>query len=348
MIKNNKWKVLISSLIMLRPLFAGIILWDKIPSRVGSKPVVVFGLPIFCLALHLGGLFLTSLDKKQADQSKKALEIVFWIIPFLSLLAESFLYGTAFGKKFRPFSFLPAMLGIMFVFIGNYLPKTKQNRTLGIKISWTLNNEENWNKTHRFAGKIWVICGLALCFCVFLPDPVIPLVSCCAILAAVAAPIVFSYRLYRKHRKEGVSYAPQPRSRAETYFARAAVFAVPVILIGAGALMFTGDIGIYCTESSLRVEASYWSDLEIDYAEIDGLQYRTDLDPGVRTNGFGSGRLLLGTFCNDEFGTYTRYTYTGSRDCIVLEADGETFVIGTKDTDEMKELYETLLKKSNG
>ena len=44
----------------------------------------------------------------------------------------------------------------MFLLLGNYLPKIKQNNTLGIKISWTLTNEENWNKTHRFAETIWI------------------------------------------------------------------------------------------------------------------------------------------------------------------------------------------------
>ena len=64
------------------------------------------------------------------------------------------MYRAAFGKEFDLAFFMPAMLGVMFIFIGNYLPKVKQNRTLGIKISWALNNEENWNKTHRFGGKV--------------------------------------------------------------------------------------------------------------------------------------------------------------------------------------------------
>ena len=55
----------------------------------------------------------------------------------------------------------------MFMVIGNYLPKVKQNNTIGIRVVWTLQDEENWNATHRFSGKIWVaninwllLCGL--------------------------------------------------------------------------------------------------------------------------------------------------------------------------------------------
>ena len=69
--------------------------------------------------------------------------MVFWILPIISLFANGIMYRAAFGKEFDLAFFMPAMLGVMFIFIGNYLPKVKQNRTLGIKISWALNNEEN-------------------------------------------------------------------------------------------------------------------------------------------------------------------------------------------------------------
>ena len=50
----------------------------------------------------------------------------------------------------------------MFIIIGNYLPKARQNYTIGIKIPWTLANEENWNRTHRLAGYLWMICGILM------------------------------------------------------------------------------------------------------------------------------------------------------------------------------------------
>mgnify|MGYP000573868704 FL=1 len=46
-------------------------------------------------------------------------------------------------------------MGLLFVIVGNYLPKVKPNRTIGIRVVWTLQDEENWNATHRFSGKIW-------------------------------------------------------------------------------------------------------------------------------------------------------------------------------------------------
>lgn len=54
------------------------------------------------------------------------------------------------------------LAGVLFVVMGNYLPKAKQSYTLGIKIAWTLNSEENWNRPHRLAGWIWMISGLLM------------------------------------------------------------------------------------------------------------------------------------------------------------------------------------------
>ncbi len=65
--------------------------------------------------------------------------------------------------------------------------------------------------------------------------------------------------------------------------------------------MFTGNIEVHCEDTAFRIDATYWKDLEVDYSKIEFLEYRQDFDVGVRTSGFGSARLKMGTFQNDEF-----------------------------------------------
>ena len=86
-------------------------------------------------------------------------------------------------------------MGLVFVAVGNYLPKCRLNYTIGIKIPWTLNSEENWNKTHRLAGFVWVIGGvliavLSIFSTLWLIFPVI--------LVMTLIPMIYSYLLYRK------------------------------------------------------------------------------------------------------------------------------------------------------
>ena len=360
MLKKNKIKVIISSIIILLPILYGIIMWNDLPDIItthwgadgnadglSGKVFAVFGTPIILLIFHFVCLLFTSLDKKQKDQNQKALGMVFWILPIISLFTNGIMYCAAFGKEFNLGLFMPALLGAMFIFIGNYLPKVKQNRTLGIKISWTLNNEENWNKTHRFSGKVWVVGGLILLPSVFLPLTAMVWFTACVIAAMVIIPMVYSYSIYKQHQKEGIVYAEAPKSGAEKIALRTTAVIVPIILLGVAILMFTGNIEVKCEDTALTIDAAYWTDLTVDYSEIDTIEYRKDLDVGIRTNGFGSAKLSMGIFQNDEFGSYTLYSYTGAKEHIVLTSDGKTLVIGMSDTKETQAIYEAMMEKAD-
>ena len=86
------------------------------------------------------------------------------------------------------------IMGIVFVSIGNYLPKCKQNYTAGIKIPWTLNSTENWNRTHRLAGWLYILCGIAFFANVFFQWTGMIWI----VLAVAVVPMVYSFILYKK------------------------------------------------------------------------------------------------------------------------------------------------------
>ena len=75
------------------------------------------------------------------------------------------------------------------------MPKCKQNYTIGIKILWTLHSEENWNRTHRFAGRLWLVCGIVIMLTGFFGGV---WAFFGITLAMIVAPVVYSYALYRK------------------------------------------------------------------------------------------------------------------------------------------------------
>jgi len=208
MIKKNLKTLIITSIIILLPILAGVILWDTLPEQVpshwdvngeidgwSSKPFFVFGLPGIMLAAQWLCVLGTAADPKKANHSGKVLHLVLWIIPVLSIVLSVMTYMTALGAEVRVEMVMPLLVGFVLTIVGNYLPKCKQSYTIGIKIPWTLHSEENWNRTHRFAGRLWVVCGLALMltgffggFWVFLP----------IVLVMVLVPMLYSYLLHRK------------------------------------------------------------------------------------------------------------------------------------------------------
>jgi len=208
MIRKNLKVLIITSVVILLPIAAGLLLWDRLPQQMpthwnsagevdgwSSKAFAVFGLPLILLGLDWLCVLGTSADPKRANHSGKVLQLILWIVPVLSVLMHAFVYMAALGIKVRIEVILPILVGLVFIIIGNYLPKCKQNYTIGIKIPWTLHSEENWNRTHRFAGILWVICGLLLLPTGFIGGVwlFLPIV-----LVMVLAPMVYSYLLHRK------------------------------------------------------------------------------------------------------------------------------------------------------
>lgn len=212
MIKKNLSKLIITSLVILIPILIGLILWDKLPDQVpvhwningdvdgfATKAQAVFLMPLVLVAFQWICVLGTSLDPKKQNINDKMVTLVLWIIPIISLLCNSMVYATALGHKVNVEIIMPLFMGALFVVIGNYMPKCKQSYTVGIKIPWTLNDEENWNKTHRMAGFLWVIGGIVIMATAFLGAFWLFFV---VLIPMVIVPFVYSYLLYKKNKTE--------------------------------------------------------------------------------------------------------------------------------------------------
>ena len=208
MIKKNLKLLLITSAVILLPILAGLIMWDHLPDLIpihwnisgeidgwSSKPLAVLGMPLFLLALQWVAVLTTATDPKKHNHSGKILHFVFWIIPVLSIVLSTFTYSAAIGKTIPVGMLVSLLLGLLFVIIGNYLPKCQQNYTIGIRLPWTLHSEENWNKTHRLSGWIWVIGGIGVMIAGIF-DFIWLTVSLFLMICLV--PLIYSYILHRK------------------------------------------------------------------------------------------------------------------------------------------------------
>ena len=100
-------------------------------------------------------------------------------------------------------------LGLMFVIMGNYMPKTRRNRTIGFRFPWTLYNENTWLRSNRFASYVMMIAGVitiigALLF-KGLAAPIIMLTSVTLSLLVIFIYAYFVYRDERKKENEGTN-----------------------------------------------------------------------------------------------------------------------------------------------
>ena len=218
MITKNKWKLVITSVVILLPIPVGIILWNSLPEQVaihwgadgtadgfGSKAVAVFLMPVLILAMHWLCVLVTCLDPGNKRQNEKVFGIVLWLLPVLSVIMNGLVYVNALGLDVSVSGVTLMCMGAAFVVIGNYFPKCKQNHTIGIRVIWALEDEENWNKTHRMAGKLWVVGGFLMIIGAFMPEKWLFLVLFGSVFLLVGVPILYSYLYHRRQVKDGKS-----------------------------------------------------------------------------------------------------------------------------------------------
>lgn len=208
MIKQNKKMILFTLVLLLLPIVMGLFLWNQLPDTVvthwgadnqpdgySSKAFAVIGLPAILLAIHLICIISTNIDPKAKNINNKMFSVVIWICPFISIVACAMVYGYNLGYQFDMGFFSSLLIGVLYIILGNFIPKIKQNYTIGFRIPWALNNSDNWYHTHRFGGKCMVIGGIALLATSPFENVWVLLVV--AIIPCIL-PVIYSYMYYRK------------------------------------------------------------------------------------------------------------------------------------------------------
>ncbi len=198
----------LTTVVCLLPILLGLAVYNRLPEQVavhfdgGGRPngwmhksFAVWVIPAFLAGLnficHIGG----NSDPKREAQSQRLLALIKWLPAVLSLILCPVMLLIAMGAEIPVSTVTACIIGAMFVVIGNYLPKCRQNYTLGIKLPWTLNDEENWDKTHSMAGPLYILAGFAFLVCGFFGWAVPALV---VIVAAAVIPVVYSFVLARQ------------------------------------------------------------------------------------------------------------------------------------------------------
>ena len=216
MSKVNKKLLLITTLLCLLPIVFALFNYNKLPEQIPShwnangeingymeKNIFIFALPIGMALLNIFVIIFTHLDPKNKSNSRKILNYIYWIIPLVTLLVTTSSYYVALSsnKQFDITFIVFVFTSILFMIIGNYLPKIKPNYTIGIKVPWTLNDDDIWYATHRMAGPIWFISGLLVLVCgLLLKDNFAFIMMMVIISVAAIAPIIYSFMLYKNKK----------------------------------------------------------------------------------------------------------------------------------------------------
>jgi len=217
---NNKKMVLFYVLVLIGiPFIYAAYLYPSLPEIIpthfnlkgeadgfGGKDSIYLG-PIIMGVTSLFTYFLLTnikkIDPKRNEQVEDGLfqKFGFFTVLFLSALSMVILYATTHqGISIEKLLF--PIMGLTFAALGVYMPKLKQNYFAGFKLPWTLENVDNWNATHKIAGKVWLYGGVIQFFAGMVFSSVASFVIFfIAMVVMVLVPTIYSYRMFKNGNK---------------------------------------------------------------------------------------------------------------------------------------------------
>lgn len=206
--KKPKLALILSIISLIGTVIAYFYLPDTIPihwgidgkvDNTGPKymAIILGALP---LAIYILMNTLPKIDPKRENYKKhsKAYRIFsFYTILFLIIINWITIIAS-FGVEMNVGLFIPILVGILFIIIGNYMPQFRHNYFVGIKTPWTLADETNWKKTHFFGGYVFMILGIIIMLMGIIPNPLILYIGITVSAILVISLYVYSYLLFRK------------------------------------------------------------------------------------------------------------------------------------------------------
>ncbi|MDD4901015.1 MAG: SdpI family protein [Patescibacteria group bacterium] len=205
--------------LIISTLAAAVFFYNTLPERIathwnfagvadhyGSGKVQAVVFPSLIIGMYLLFLLIPYLDpkKERYEQFNKVYHIFKSII--VALLVTIFMVVGLNGLGYNlPVGVItPALIGVLFIVIGNYLGKIKMNWFVGIKTPWTLSSENVWNKTHRFGGKMFILAGLLM-----IAEAVLPVswklpIFIITIIVLLLGTIGYSYIVFLQEKKKTI------------------------------------------------------------------------------------------------------------------------------------------------
>ena len=180
--------------------------WDANGSVDGYMPKLwgLFLLPVISAILFLTFMLIPKIDPHKGNIERfRGHFDVFILLLFVFLFYIYMLIMLwNIGYRFNIIQLLAPAFGLLIYYAGIMMENSKQNWFIGVRTPWTLSSEVVWDKTNKFAGKLFKVAGVLAAMGLIFPKYAIFLILVPVILAAVY-PIIYSYQKYQQEIKAG-------------------------------------------------------------------------------------------------------------------------------------------------
>jgi uncharacterized membrane protein len=151
-------------------------------------------------------LLLTNIEKidpKRAGQeeNRSIKNLALFLSGALCVLNLVILYGTT-HKNVAIDKLIFGSLGFLFMGLGYFMPKLKQNYFAGYRLPWTLENEKNWKQTHQLAGPWWIGGGVSqVVLAIALKGQILFYIFMAITILVALVPAIYSYLQFKRTKE---------------------------------------------------------------------------------------------------------------------------------------------------
>lgn len=204
---------LISLIIILIPIVLSVFLYNKLPDQLavhfgingkadgyqGKFTFLLTGV-LFLIGVPLLLKITRYIDPKNKNYDKfESTYDMFRLIltAFLSVLYITLiLFNLGYAVNIQMIVLIG--IGLLFMYLGKSMSRIRYNYTMGIRTPWTLASEDVWQRTHRFAGPLWLIGGIVIIILAFLPGNLAFIIMLIIVVIIALVPILYSFIIYKK------------------------------------------------------------------------------------------------------------------------------------------------------
>jgi len=155
-----------------------LVVYDYLPEQAGILPMLLdqegnyiyyapkiwtaIGVPLFLFVLNIIQKIITPQISKMEISPKEIIALLDWIIPIGSLFIFPFVLFMAMGINIPYVKVSLILVALVFIALGNYMPKIRINESYKIKLLKKLNEPDIRSKYYRAGGYCFIIGGVII------------------------------------------------------------------------------------------------------------------------------------------------------------------------------------------
>lgn len=206
---KKEWYIV---LLLLLPYLLIPVIGDQVPDQVpthwnlqgeaddfSDKSFVLWWFPLLAIGTYLLILIVPLIDpKKRISIDQKPLPALRLFLPLFFLGMYAVMIMPTFKPGWDQSFMVYLLVTLLLLVFGNYLRTLQPNYFIGIRTPWTLEDPDNWRKTHELGSKLWIGTSLLLLVIAFLvPAGIYSKIFFGGVMVMAIVPLAYSFWLFK-------------------------------------------------------------------------------------------------------------------------------------------------------